>query len=262
MKILAIGDIVGFAAAEFVEENLWKIRDRLGADFVAANGENVCDIRGIGASDAEGLLRAGVDVITSGNHIWGRSDIYPMLDDDPRVLRPANYPPAAPGKGHTILDGGGLRVLCICVQGTVFLESLANPFLTVGKILDDEEGRYDIAIMDFHAEATSEKEAMGLCFDGRISALWGTHTHVQTADEKILPLGTGYITDLGMTGPEGGILGAKAEPVLKKFLTQMPHRFSVADGRTILRGALFDVDEKSGKTLRVTRVCLSEEELK
>lgn len=261
MKILAIGDVVGVAAAEFLEANLWKIRSMLSADFVAANCENVCEIHGLSSEHAELLLRGGVDVITSGNHIWSRRDIYSVLDDNNHVLRPANYPSGNPGRGHTILDAQGYRILCINVQGTVFFEPLANPFLTVEKILRDEEGRYDFAVLDIHAEATSEKIAVSLYFDGRISAVWGTHTHVQTADEKILPLGTGYITDLGMTGPENGILGAEKDPVIAKFLTNMPQRFAVASGETVVCGALFDIDTSSGKVTSVKRLHIPEGEI-
>lgn len=262
MKILAIGDAVGTAAAEFLEQNLWKIRKKLGADFVIANCENVCEIHGLSSEHAELLLRGGVDVITSGNHIWSRRDIYQTLDDNERILRPSNYPQQNPGKGHTIVDASGYRMLCINVQGTVFLEPLANPFLTVDKILREEEGRYDFAILDVHAEATSEKIAMGYYFDGRINAIFGTHTHVQTSDEKILPLGTGYITDLGMTGPENGVLGASKEPVIAKFLTQMPQRFSVADGETVMYGAMFELDTAGRRITKVERVRLPASEMR
>lgn len=254
LKILAIGDIVGLQTLEYLKKELWKIRSSLGADAVIANGENVCEIRGIGAQEAKELLDAGVDLITTGNHVWGRRDIYQLLDEDSRILRPANYPPTAPGLGSSVINVCGYRVLCINVQGTVYLDPLDNPFLTLEKILKNEEGRYDLALLDFHAEATSEKIAMGLCFDGRISAVWGTHTHVQTADEKVLPKGTGYITDLGMTGPSDGILGAAAEPIIERFKTHMPQRFAVAEGDIVLCGALFEIEPGTGKCVSVKRV--------
>lgn len=257
LKILAVGDIVGLDAVEFLRLNLRKIKSTLGADAIIANGENAHDVRGIGKDDAETLLDSGVDLITTGNHIWGRFDIFPVLDESKRIIRPANYPSASPGCGHSIIDVCSYRVLCINAQGTVYLEALDNPFAAVERILNTEKGRYDIAILDFHAEATSEKLAMGFCFDGRISAIWGTHTHIQTADERILPRGSGYITDLGMTGPEDSILGSEKEPIIERFITKMPHRFSVARGETVLCGALFSIDTDSGRCTDVKRIRLT-----
>ncbi len=261
MKILAVGDIVGLRAAEYLKNNMWKIREKLHADAVIANGENVNDIRGIGAREADELLSGGIDLITTGNHIWGRRDVYTRLDDDGRIIRPANYPPSCPGTGHSVIDVCGYRLLCINAQGTVFLEPLDNPFNAVEKILASEEGRYDLSLLDFHAEATSEKIAMALAFDGRINIVWGTHTHVQTADEKILPGGTGYITDLGMTGPENGILGCEAGPIIEKFKTHMPRRFDVADGETVICGAVFELDTDTKKCVSVKRIRIEEGEI-
>ena len=254
LKILAVGDVVGLKTLEHLKKELWKIRSSLGADAVIANGENVCEIRGIGATEAIELLDSGVDLITTGNHVWGRRDIYDLLDSEYRIIRPANYPASTPGVGSSVINVCGYKVLCINAQGTVYLDPLDNPFLTVEKILERENGQYDFALLDFHAEATSEKIAMGLCFDGRISAVWGTHTHVQTADEKILPKGTGYITDLGMTGPVDGILGAAAEPIIERFKTHMPQRFAVAEGDIALCGALFEIDPMSKKCVSVKRI--------
>lgn len=260
IKILAVGDIVGMGALEYLKKNMWNIRSELGVDAVIANGENACDIRGIGANEAKELLSSGIDLITSGNHIWGRKDIYSFLEEDGRIIRPANYPPSAPGTGYSIITVEGYKFLCINVQGTVFLDPLDNPFLTVERILASEEGRYDFSLLDIHAEATSEKVAMGLCFDGRINIIWGTHTHVQTADERILPNGTGYITDLGMTGPQNGILGAEPTPIIEKFKTQMPQRFSVVEGDTVLCGALFEIDTESRRCVSVERIRIGGEE--
>ncbi len=256
IKLLAVGDIVGLATVDTLKNKLWKIREFLGVDAVIANGENAYDIKGIGVQEAKTLLDSGVDLITTGNHVWGRWDLFPMLDRDTRIIRPANFPSTTPGNGHSIIDICGYRFLCINIQGTVFLDPLENPFLTAEKILKAEEGRYDFSLLDFHAEATSEKIAMALNFDGRINIIWGTHTHVQTADERILPNGTGYITDLGMTGPDTGILGSAPAPIIERFKTHMPQRFSVAVGDTVLCGAIFSLDTDSGKCTAVERIRL------
>ncbi len=250
MKILTLGDVVGTRAVDLLARELWPLRRWLGVDCVVANGENASDIHGLSRADAERLLDGGVDLLTSGNHIWGKRDLVPLLEEETRVLRPANYPPTTPGCGAAVIDAAGWRLLCINVMGTVFLDALADPFDTVERILDRFAGRYDLALLDVHAEATSEKQAIARCFDGRVQIIVGTHTHVQTADESILPGGSGYITDLGMCGPTNGILGTDGDAVLRKFRTHMPQRFQPADGAITLCGALFTVE--GGK--RVTRV--------
>ena len=251
MKILAIGDVVGARSIEYLNARLWKYREANRVDFVVANGENASDIHGISAPDARSLLDAGADLITLGNHTYGRRDICTLLSDSERIIRPANYPPMAPGGGYTLLRIGGCRLLCINVLGTALMESLACPFQTVDRLLEREAGNYDISLMDIHAEATSEKIALARYFDGRITMMFGTHTHVQTADEQILPGGSGYITDLGMTGPVGGVIGTDSEAVIEKFRTKMPVRFRVADGEISAHGALFTL---SDDTLAVTSV--------
>lgn len=251
MKILAIGDVVGAKSIEYLNARLWKYREANRVDFVVANGENASDIHGISAPDARSLLDAGADLITLGNHTYGRRDICTLLSDSERIIRPANYPPMAPGGGYTLPRIGGCRLLCINVLGTALMESLACPFQTVDRILEREAGNYDISLMDIHAEATSEKIALARYFDGRITMMFGTHTHVQTADEQILPGGSGYITDLGMTGPVGGVIGTDSEAVIEKFRTKMPIRFRVADGEISAHGALFTL---SDDTLAVTSV--------
>lgn len=251
MKILAIGDVVGARSIEYLNARLWKYREANRVDFVVANGENASDIHGISAPDARSLLDAGAYLITLGNHTYGRRDICTLLSDSERIIRPANYPPMAPGGGYTLLRIGGCRLLCINVLGTALMESLACPFQTVDRILEREAGNYDISLMDIHAEATSEKIALARYFDGRITMMFGTHTHVQTADEQILPGGSGYITDLGMTGPVGGVIGTDSEAVIEKFRTKMPVRFRVADGEISAHGALFTL---SDDTLAVTSV--------
>ena len=255
LKILALGDVVGTAAIAHLRTKLWSVRSSLGADYVIANGENATDIHGLSNPDAEALLDCGIDLLTMGNHTYGRRDLYSFLDNDPRIIRPANFPPAAPGQGYATVQVNGYRILIINIQGQVYMEPLADPFDTVERILNKERGDYDFAVMDIHAEATSEKLALAHVFDGRIAAMFGTHTHVPTADEQILPKGSGYITDLGMTGPTNGILGTDAAAVITKFRTHMPQRFTVAQGGKIqAAGALFEIDPDSGKCLSVKRI--------
>lgn len=254
MKILAIGDVVGKNAVGHLQKKLWDIRKDLKADFTVVNGENASDIYGIDENEAKTILSAGADVITLGNHAFGRKNIFSMLSDSETIIRPANYPPLAPGGGYTILNICGWRILCINVMGTVFMESLACPFATVDKILDREKGNYDISVMDIHAESTSEKIALARYFDGRINVMFGTHTHVQTADEQILPRGSGYITDLGMVGPINGIIGSSADAVIERARTKISSRLTVADGEIRATGALFEINEDTKKVTRVTRI--------
>ena len=254
MKILAIGDVVGKKALEYLSHNLWNKRAELGADMVVVNGENASDIYGISVADADLLLTSGADLITLGNHAFGRRDIYTMLCDSNAIIRPANYPPLAPGGGYTIININGWRILGINVAGTALMESLACPFATVDKILERERGSYDLAIMDIHAESTSEKIALARYFDGRISVMFGTHTHVATADEQILPGGSGYITDIGMAGPSNGVIGSDAKAVIERMRTKISCRLTVADGPIAVTGALFDVDTTTKKVKSVTRI--------
>lgn len=254
MNILCIGDVVGSGAVAYLQNNLWETRRKLKADMVIANGENAADIHGISRADAEALLDAGVDLITLGNHAFGRYDIGSLLSESQSIIRPANFPPQAPGSGYTILNLDGWRVLGINVQGTAMMESLACPFATVDHILEREQGNYDFAVMDIHAEATSEKLALARYFDGRIAVMFGTHTHVPTADEQILPNGSGYITDLGMTGPIDSIIGTEVSIVIERFRTKMPTRFRVATGEIRAAGALFTLNDDRTRVTRVARV--------
>ncbi len=254
MKILAIGDIVGGRALEYLKGTLWKKRAEIGADFVVANGENASEIHGVSSADAEDILAAGVDVITLGNHTFGRRDIMTLLGDSSYIIRPANYPALVPGSGSTVVNISGYRILCINVLGTAFMEPLACPFMTVDKILERERGGYDVSVLDIHAESTSEKIALARYFDGRIDVIFGTHTHVATADEQVLPLGSGYITDLGMSGPTNGVIGADAATVIERMRTKIPSYFRVADGDIRVNGALFDVDTDAHRTRSVQRI--------
>ncbi len=254
MRILALGDIVGTASIDYLQKHLWEFRSREAIDFVVANGENATEIRGLCARDAKALLDTGIDVITLGNHSFGMRDIYPFLEDEERVIRPANYPPQAPGAGYVIAEAEGFRLLCINVAGRVYLEPLASPFDTIDRILEREKGNYDLAILDIHAEATSEKLALGYYFDGRVHMMFGTHTHVPTADEQLLPRGSGYVTDLGMCGPKNSILGTRCEDVIDRFRYLLPTHFHVADGPIEAMGVIFDVDPFASRVEKVTRI--------
>ncbi len=255
MRILALGDIVGTETIGYLQKNLWNERRRLRVDAVVANGENTSGIRGLCSADAEALFDTGIDLLTLGNHAFDQRDLYSYLEDnDGRIIRPANYPPGTPGSGYTILDVNGWRVLCINVSGRAMLDPLASPFDTVDRILEREAGRYDVALMDIHAEATSEKLALGRYFDGRIKILFGTHTHVPTADEQILPRGSGYQTDLGMCGPIDSIIGSSVEEVITRFRTMMPTRLTVPSGPLRAQGTVFDLDENGWKLRGVERI--------
>ena len=256
MKILAVGDVVGRRSVEYLSKSLRKTAASLGADFVVCNGENASEIHGLCKADAEALLDAGADLITLGNHAFGSRDLYGFLDDrSDAIIRPANYPAACPGSGYTFCSVNGLRLLCMNLSGTAFMDELDNPFSVVDRILDREKGSYDVALLDFHGEATSEKLAMGYHLDGRVHIVFGTHTHVPTADTRVLPKGTGYVTDLGMTGPTNGILGTDAQAVLYKMRTHMPVRFTVADGAIEAQGVLFTLEDKAPyRCIKVERV--------
>jgi metallophosphoesterase (TIGR00282 family) len=256
MKILAIGDVVGRASVSYLSEKLYSVRRQLGADLVIANGENASEIHGVSAIDATAILDAGVDIITLGNHTFGSRDIGGLLDSSPdKIIRPLNYPAECPGVGYAILRVNGLGVLIMNVMGVVYMDSLDSPFDAVERVLDRERGKFDISVLDVHAEATSEKYALARYFDGKIDIIFGTHTHVTTADEQILPGGTAYITDLGMTGPTNGILGTDTNAVLYKMRTHMPSRFKVAEGEIRASATLFEVsDTHPYKAVSVKRV--------
>ena len=256
IRILAVGDVVGRRSVRYLGERLRGLRCRLNVDFVVVNGENAADIHGISLQDAEGILEAGADLITLGNHAFGQRDIVNLLDDrSDRIIRPANFPALCPGVGWTYAEVRGRRLLCMNLSGTVHMDELDNPFTVAERILTAEKGRFDMAVLDFHAEATSEKVAMGRFLDGRVHIVFGTHTHVATADETVLPGGTGYITDIGMTGPTNGVIGTDTRAVLHRMTTRMPTRFPVADGAIVGHGALFTLsDEAPYACLRAERV--------
>ena len=255
MKILIIGDVVGSVGVEHLKSKLRRVKDTLGGiDLTVANGENASEIHGVSAAAAREIFDAGVDLITLGNHTYGRKDICALLSDEQNIIRPANYPPLCPGGGYTTLNVDGYRILCMNVLGTALMEPLACPFETIDKILDREKGGYDLSLLDVHAEATSEKIALARYFDGRINIIFGTHTHVPTADEQILPHGTAYITDVGMTGPVNGVIGSDADSVIERFRTRIPTRFTVADGEVKANCLLVEIDPETKKVEKVRRV--------
>ena len=256
MRILCIGDVVGSHGCDFLRRRLPALRRMKGIDVVIANGENSSDGNGITPASAGHLFDSGVDVITTGNHTYRRREIYDYLDETQPIVRPANFPPDAPGHGLTVLDLGRTRIAVINLMGTVYLEEhLACPFRTLDALLKTPD-LPKICIVDFHAEATGEKRALGYYADGRVSALFGTHTHVQTADEQILPQGTGYLTDLGMTGEIQSVLGVRPELAIEKMRTGMPVRFENGDGPCMMCGCIFEIDEHSGKTTQIQRICI------
>lgn len=254
VTVLAIGDVVGKEGCAFLRSHLPSLRKTYGVDAVVANGENSAVGNGVLPSSAEDLFASGVDVITTGNHVYKRREIYPYLDEQPFILRPVNYPEGGYGKGVCVYDGGSFRIAVVNLQGTVYMESLSCPFKTMDQILSELDT--PLVLVDFHAEATSEKNALGYYLDGRVSAVWGTHTHVPTADERVLPGGTGYITDLGMTGPVQSVLGVKPENVLRRFLTNLPTRFEIAQTACKLDGILLHLDKTSGKCIDISRICI------
>ncbi|MGN1203028.1 MAG: TIGR00282 family metallophosphoesterase [Eubacterium sp.] len=255
MKILAIGDIVSKQGCEYLRQELPGLKKELGADIVIVNGENSAVGNGILPQSATHILDSGADVITLGNHCLKRKEIYDYLEEGNPIVRPANYHCSAPGRGYMIIDKGFCRAAIINLQGSVYMEPVENPFSVIDKIIDEiTQQDIKIILVDFHAEATSEKKAMGFYLDGRISALFGTHTHIQTSDNQILPNGTGYITDLGMTGPYYSVLGVEPECVIEKLKTSLPVRFTIPDGPCVLEGCLFEIDNSSGKTVNTVLI--------
>lgn len=256
MNILAIGDVVGNIGCKFLRSRLPQLKKLKNIDLVIANGENSSDGNGITPASADFLFKSGVDVITAGNHSFRRKESYDLYDNSPFLIRPGNYPEGTtPGKGLTVVDMGRIQVAVINIMGTAYLEPLDCPFKTADKLIKQAENYgAKIIIADFHAEATGEKRAMGYYLDGKISAIFGTHTHVQTADETILPNGTGYITDVGMTGPIHSVLGVKPDIIIKKFKDKLPQRFDLADGECKMNCIIFEADEKTGKTISVERL--------
>jgi 2',3'-cyclic-nucleotide 2'-phosphodiesterase len=248
VRLLFIGDVVGSTGRGVVEGLLPGLVKAEQPDFVVVNGENASGGVGITPNVAQALFEAGADAITLGNHAFRHRDVYEMLDSDPRIVRPANYPKAAPGQGHTILEKAGRRLAVVNLSGMVFLEAARSPFAEADAVLAELRGRADHVLVDMHAEATSEKVAMGWHLDGRVTACVGTHTHVPTADARVLPGGTAYVTDVGMTGARGGVIGVRREQALARFLTQVPTRFEPSDEDPWLNAVLVDADDAGKAT--------------
>ena len=242
MRILFIGDVVGSPGRQGLRETLPRLRERYAPDLVIVNGENSAGGMGITERTANDLFGAGTDVITTGNHVYRHREAYEFLDREERVLRPANYPQGNPGRGHGVFEAGGMKVRVINLSGGVGLRVARSPFDTVDSILDHHDA--DATIVDFHAEVTSEKVAMGWHLDGRAAAVLGTHTHVPTADGRVLPGGTAFISDVGMTGSRESVLGVKPEQALRSLITQMPTRFETAEENVWVMGALVEVNDK------------------
>jgi metallophosphoesterase (TIGR00282 family) len=257
MKVLFIGDIVGKPGRRALQKGLPKLKKEYEIDLAIANAENAAGGFGITESVGKELFSFGIDVLTSGNHIWDKKEAIEYIAKENRLLRPANYPDEVPGHGSIVVKAGnGYKTAVLNISGRVFMNDLDSPFTTAKKELSSLRKETKIIIVDFHAEATSEKEAFGYYLDGEASAVIGTHTHVQTADEQILPEGTAYITDAGMTGPVDSIIGVKKELVLNRFLTQIPTRFETAGGETVLSSVLVDIDPGTGRATAIERIQL------
>lgn len=254
MRILAIGDIFGRVGRDAVFE--WLEATRNEYDFIVANAENASHGRGLSRPVYDELVRAGIDAFTLGNHAWGCPDIAAIMQYNDNIVRPANFEGKVSGRGSTVIAArNGVKIGIINLIGRIYMpQQASSPFYTADAEIDKIKNNCDIILVDFHAEATSEKNALGYYLDGRVSAVFGTHTHIQTADAKILPKGTGYITDLGMTGPAVSVLGVDKNIIVDRFLGGIPQKFAVAGGKSQFCGAVFDIDEKDGKTVGVTRI--------
>jgi metallophosphoesterase (TIGR00282 family) len=254
IRILFIGDVVGNPGRKILNKLIPTLKRELSIDACIANCENAAGGSGITYVIAQELYKSGVDAITMGNHTWSKREITSFIDTDPKIIRPANYPDGLPGKGSTIITVNGKKIGIINVMGKIYMDSLDCPFKASEREMEYIKSQTKVLVVDMHAEATSEKCALAWYLDGRVSCVFGTHTHVQTADERILPCGTGFITDVGMTGPYEGIIGVEREQVLQKFLTHMPVKFEVAKGNVQFNAVVVDIDEKNGRTIRIERI--------
>lgn len=256
MKILAVGDLVGTAGIQELKRQLDKIRQTQAIDFVIVNGENVAEGMGMTQHNFKDIIALNIDVITMGNHTWGKKDIFKFIDH-PKLIRPANYPKGVVGKGYNIYSCGNKKIAVINLIGRVDINVLSeNPFIIAKDLVEKLQNQVDMIFVDFHAEATAEKIAMGYFLDGKVTGVFGTHTHVQTADEKILPHGTGYITDIGMTGPKYSVIGMDIEASIKRFETTLPERYKIATGECIFNGIIFEVDNTNHQVKAIKRVSL------
>jgi metallophosphoesterase (TIGR00282 family) len=255
VKLLFIGDIVGSPGRRTLEALLPRLVDRHAPDFVVVNGENAAGGVGITERIARGILELGVDAITLGNHAFRHTEVYDYLDREPRIIRPANYPKGDPGRGHTVVERDGVRLGVVNLSGTVFIDAVRSPFPEADAILAGLRDEADHVLVDFHAEATSEKVAMGWYLDGRVTACVGTHTHVPTADARVLPGGTAYVTDVGMTGPRESVIGVERELAIRRFLTSTPVKFETASGDPWLNGVLIEAGD-NGRASSIEQILL------
>ena len=255
MKVLFIADIVGQPGRQAVKELIPKLRRQHGINLVVANGENSAGGSGITVNTAQEIFSSGVDIMTSGDHLWDQKEVVDLLANERRFVRPLNYPPGTPGQGSTIFQAENQPpVAVINLQGRTFMPPLDNPFHCVLAEIERLRKTTKLIFVDFHAEATSEKVALARMLDGRVSAVIGTHTHVQTADEQIFPGGTAFLCDAGFTGPHESVIGREIEPIIKRFMTNQPQKFEVAKGRVLLQGGLLEIDDASGKALKIQRI--------
>ncbi len=255
MKILFIADIVGQPGRRVVKELVPKLREAKGIDLVIANGENSAGGSGITPKTAAEIFAAGVDIMTSGDHLWDQKEVSELLASEKRFLRPLNYPPGTAGQGSVVFQSGSLPPVAVLnLQGRTFMAALENPFHAALAAVEKLRQSTKIIFVDFHAEATSEKVAMARMLDGKISALIGTHTHVQTADEQIFPGGTAFLCDAGFTGPHESVIGREIEPIIKRFLTNQPQKFEVAANRVMLQGAIVEIEDATGRATKIERV--------
>ena len=250
MLVLAIGDVIGQPGRRALVKLLPRLRQKYGLDLIIVNAENAAGGLGLTPTTAKELLDAGADVLTSGNHIWAQKEIIPYLDGQMPILRPLNYPPGVPGSGYLVMG----QAMVVNLIGRTFMSNFDCPFRAMDKLLGEVKHKPPVIIVDFHAEATSEKMAMGRYLDGRVSAVLGTHTHVGTIDAQLLPRGTAYVTDIGMTGPVDSVIGDDVESVLTRFLTMLPNRLSVGKGKTVLNAVIVTIDESSGKATSIERI--------
>lgn len=254
MRILAVGDIVGEGGLKRAKEVLATFKQEQDIDFITMNGENAAGGMGITEKLFKEMLAMGANVVTMGNHTWAKKDIFQFIDH-PQLIRPANYPEGVVGKGYGIYPCNGKRIAVINLIGRTEMSILSeNPFLKVNAILEEIKGKYDFVFVDFHAEASAEKIALGYYLDGRVTAVFGTHTHVQSADETILPKGTGYITDIGMTGPKHSVIGMDVNASIKRFETTLPERYKLAEGKCCFNGCIFQVNDETGRMENITRI--------
>ncbi len=257
MRILAVGDIVGNTGINELKKQLILIKKEKNIDFCIVNGENAAEGMGLTEKNFHSILEAGADVITMGNHTWGKKEIFKFINH-PQIIRPANYPEGVVGKGFNIYKSHNKNIGVINLIGRVDINILSeNPFIKVRKILEKIQNQTDIIIVDFHAEATAEKIAMGNYIDGEVTAVFGTHTHVQTADDRILPKGTAYITDIGMTGPKNSVIGMDIDVSIKRFETTLPEKYKIADGEAIFNAVVFDIDDETNKAKSIERIYIS-----